>query len=119
MRMLVPADLTYVSRQACYRVREIAKGLWEAIEERDKDYIEAPKPNGYRSLHTTLRVPSLTVEVQPGGQDGPTFDTGLGGGHRSLDGMLPLELQIRTKRETRFTLLDPTRWSLMVIFTSV
>ncbi|BDA46038.1 probable GTP diphosphokinase CRSH, chloroplastic at N-terminal half [Coccomyxa sp. Obi] len=84
--------------QACYRVREVAKALWESIEERDKDYIAAAKPNGYRSLHSTLRVPSLTVEVRPGDEDRPTFDAGLGGGHSSPEGLLPLELQIRTKR---------------------
>ncbi len=86
--------------QACYRVREVAKSLWEPIEERDKDYIAAAKPNGYRSLHSTLRVPSLTVEVRPGDEDRPTFDAGLGGGQSSPEGMLPLELQIRTKRES-------------------
>ena len=44
-------------------MREIAVGLWEHVPERDKDYIAAPKANGYRSLHSTLRVPSLVVEA--------------------------------------------------------
>ena len=38
-------------------------GLWEHVPERDKDYIAAPKANGYSSLHSTLRVPSLVVEA--------------------------------------------------------
>ena len=50
--------------QACYRVREVAMGLWEHVPERDKDYIAAPKANGYQSLHSTLRVPSLVVEAR-------------------------------------------------------
>ncbi len=50
--------------QACYRVRELASGLWERLAERDKDYIAAPKPNGYRSLHSTLRVPSVVLEAR-------------------------------------------------------
>jgi hypothetical protein len=90
--------------QACYRVGEIARELWEPIAHRDKDYIATPKANGYRSLHLTLRVPSLTVEVQPGAQGSLTFDSGLGGSSQSPEGTLPLELQIRTAREFHFQL---------------
>ncbi len=57
------AQLTCFYAQACYRVREVAMDLWEHVAERDKDYIAAPKANGYQSLHTTLRVPSLVVEA--------------------------------------------------------
>lgn len=91
--------------QACYRVQDIAGELWEPIVHRSKDYIAAPKANGYRSLHLTLRVPSLTVEVQPGDQGSPTFDAGLGGSSKTPEGNLPLELQIRTSRELQPCLL--------------
>lgn len=44
-------------------------GVWEI--EKVKDYISDPKPNGYRSLHILLRIPSscpefsfLTAEIQ-------------------------------------------------------
>ena len=42
---------------ACYRVREITHGLFETVEGRTKDYLRRPKGNGYRSLHSTLRLP--------------------------------------------------------------
>jgi hypothetical protein len=47
--------------QACYVVRAVAERLWRPLAERAKDYIAAPKPNGYQSLHITLRVPGVTV----------------------------------------------------------
>lgn len=39
----------------CYRVLGAAHRQWECIEERFRDFISVPKPNGYRSLHTTVR----------------------------------------------------------------
>ncbi len=47
--------------QACYVVRAAAERLWRPLAERAKDYIAAPKPNGYQSLHITVRVPGVTV----------------------------------------------------------
>lgn len=46
--------------QACYLVERIAHSLWEAVPGRSKDYIASPKPNGYRSLHSTVRVEAET-----------------------------------------------------------
>ncbi|KAH8939787.1 hypothetical protein BDL97_15G054800 [Sphagnum fallax] len=37
--------------KACYRAMEIATSLWKELEGRLKDYIAAPKENGYESLH--------------------------------------------------------------------
>lgn len=42
--------------KACYLVERIAHSLWEAVPGRSKDYIASPKPNGYRSLHSTVQV---------------------------------------------------------------
>ena len=48
-----------LAAQACYIVRDAACSLWECVEGRSKDYIAAPKPNGYQSLHSTMRCVGL------------------------------------------------------------
>ena len=75
--------------------------------ERDKDYISTPKANGYRSLHSTLLVPSLTVDVVPEGR-AVSFDSGLGTEDRDPGDGLPLELQIRTARRSLTVLMNPS-----------
>jgi len=50
---------------ACYDVMAAVEDAWSVIESRSKDYLANPKPNGYRSLHTTVRSSSGTpLEVQ-------------------------------------------------------
>ncbi len=49
----------------CYSVLGIIHQLWRPMPGRIKDYISAPKTNGYRSLHTTLfSEQGMPFEVQ-------------------------------------------------------
>lgn len=42
------------SEQDCHKVVEVLHRLWRHFPERYKDYIQKPKENGYRSIHTVL-----------------------------------------------------------------
>jgi len=49
----------------CYRALGIIHGAWPIVPGRFKDYISVPKPNGYRSLHTSVIGPERRrIEVQ-------------------------------------------------------
>lgn len=49
----------------CYRALGSVHSVWACLSERFKDYISVPKPNGYRSLHTTVRASgNRRVELQ-------------------------------------------------------
>ncbi len=49
----------------CYKVLGIVHSIWRPMPGRIKDYIAIPKPNGYRSIHTTIFTGSGgAVEIQ-------------------------------------------------------
>lgn len=68
----------------CYTLLGIIHGLWKPMDGSFKDYIARPKPNGYRSLHTSVLI-TLTQEAQ---------------NEDESEGQL-LEIQIRTKEMHR------------------
>lgn len=48
-----------------YTIEDILKSLWDQIPHLRDDYIQKPRPTGYRSLHNTFTVDrNLNIEVQ-------------------------------------------------------
>ncbi len=59
LRVIVP------NIEDCYKVLGIIHGMWKPIPGRIKDFIALPKPNGYKSIHTTIFTGSGSVaEIQ-------------------------------------------------------
>ena len=51
--------------EECYLVLGTIHGKYHSVPGRFKDYISTPKPNGYRSIHTTIMGPKRQrIEVQ-------------------------------------------------------
>ena len=59
LRIIVPTI------EDCYGTLGVIHKLWRPLPGKIKDYIALPKPNGYRSLHTTIFGPDdRSVEIQ-------------------------------------------------------
>ena len=53
------------ARSLCYQVLGAVHSIWQPIPQEFDDYIAAPKPNGYKSLHTAVMDENgQTLEVQ-------------------------------------------------------
>jgi len=53
------------NERECYHTLGVLHSMWKPVTDRFHDYIANPKPNGYRSLHTTVFGPEQRkVEVQ-------------------------------------------------------
>jgi GTP pyrophosphokinase/guanosine-3',5'-bis(diphosphate) 3'-pyrophosphohydrolase len=53
------------SAEDCYRALGVLHRTWRAVPDTFEDYVSNPKPNGYRSIHTTVVGPgNVRVEIQ-------------------------------------------------------
>lgn len=48
----------------CYKVLAEVNNLFPPIPEEFSDYIASPKPNGYKSIHTVVKVHGQNLEIQ-------------------------------------------------------
>ncbi len=58
---LIALRIIVEDKETCYRTLGIIHQLYQPMLGRIKDYIAAPKPNGYQSLHTTVITPTKQV----------------------------------------------------------
>ncbi|MDO8427688.1 MAG: hypothetical protein Q7S92_00575, partial [Candidatus Diapherotrites archaeon] len=52
------------TEEDCYKIMNAIHEMFVYLSHKVKDYIEAPKENGYQSLHTTFCFENCLVELQ-------------------------------------------------------
>ncbi|KKR05404.1 MAG: (p)ppGpp synthetase I SpoT/RelA, GTP pyrophosphokinase [Candidatus Peregrinibacteria bacterium GW2011_GWC2_39_14] len=67
MRIVLPTQYSgdIETVEHLYRVLGLIHGKWTPMQNRFKDYIAVPKPNGYQSLHTTVLGIAPDFSEQP------------------------------------------------------
>ncbi len=58
---LIALRIVVENQEACYQVLGLLHSIYQPMLNRIKDYIAAPKPNGYQSLHTTVLTPNQQI----------------------------------------------------------
>lgn len=82
-------------QQDIYRTAALLREIPGACVLREKDYIQSPKPNGYRSSHMILSLPLRFLPVQP---EFPVFfEVQLR--TLAMDGWAGIEHQLKYKQE--------------------
>lgn len=62
---LLAMRIVVKSVEDCYKTLGIIHEIWRPLPKRVKDYIAFSKPNGYKSIHTTVTTPQGTIlEIQ-------------------------------------------------------
>ena len=62
---LVALRIIVKNVEECYKALGIIHKIWKPLPERTKDYIARPKPNSYRSLHTSIScMDNKIIEIQ-------------------------------------------------------
>ena len=62
---LIAIRIIVERKNECYNVLGIIHDLFVPVFKRFKDYVSQPKPNGYQSIHTTVKGPNdQNVEIQ-------------------------------------------------------
>lgn len=95
-------------KDLCWQVYSVVTHLYEPVIERMRDWITVPKPNGYTSLHITVRTPrGKYVEVQIRTRDMDTLaEFGLAA-HWSYKGIHAEQILEQWLNKVRFLLEHP------------
>ena len=106
----------------CYAALGLIHARWTPIQSRFKDYIATPKPNGYQSLHTTVRtddghpfeVQIRTEEMHRVAEEGVAAHWAYKGGERPNSSEAALYAWIRNLVDSERDHADPREFMAAV-----